>query len=230
MSKELKIRILEKLCRSKTNCRSLDWLKEKVEKNENRLRAALDELSREFKIRRREEQKNEFYCLPSFSINSVKAGYRAYNHISKAKKPLTSKNLAKKLNLDSSYVYKVCKRFADRGYITKGDPEEKRLFFAPLTNEVVHSGNYTRVQGLYRELHGIVSKFNIEDPNLVKNLSSSLEDMQGRESLVRFNKSIGAFKNDVLTEVNKVKTKSEARELLGIKPFYRNVTTWKSSR
>ena len=112
----------------------------------------------------------------------------------------------------------------------KGKPEKKRLFFAPLTGEVVHPGNFKRVQELYRELRGIVSKFNLEDPKLEQNLRSSLESMQDRENLAMFNKSIRTFKKDLLIKVPRVKTKNKARELLGIRPFYRGVTTWKSSK
>ncbi len=225
----LKIRILTKLSSTHTNCRAFEWLNRYVEKNKHKLRDALEELYEEFKVRRKIIKKIEYYCLPINSMKSVKIGCSIYNSVSKAKKPLTAIYMAKKRGLDSNYVSRVCNRFKERGYISKGKPKEgkKKAYFAPITGEVVHAGNYERVKKLYQELHKIVSKFNLEDPRLEQNLGKSLESMQARKDLTKSKGSIKTFKKDLLAEVIRAEKKNEIRDALRIKPFYPKVSTWK---
>ncbi len=221
------------LSKTHTNCRAYEWLKSNVEKDEIRLlKRALRELYSEFKIRRKIEKKTEIYCLPKYNVKSAKAGCSIFGYISKAKKPLTVNDLARKLHLKSRYVSKVCKRFGDKGYITKGEPKpiKKTCFFTPITGEVVHSGNYERVQILSQELSGIVSRHKLEDPRMKQNLRNSLESMQGREDLIKFNSLIEEFKGELLTKVDAAETKSEIRQHLTVKPFHPKVPTWKARK
>jgi len=226
---ELKIRILERLSDSHTNCRAFKWLTKNVEKNRSKLKKALRELYREFKVRKKNINKIENYCLPKFNGNVVKVGILIYDSVSRSEEPLTSAEIAKKGNLDSRYVTRICNRFKKEGYITKGKRKEtkKRLYFAPVTGEVINASNYEKVSTIYRELRNVVSKFNLEDPELKQHLRKSLESIQTRRDLAKSQKSIENFKNDLLTEVNKAEKKEDIHDFLGVKPFHPKVTTWK---
>lgn len=226
----VKMGIVKKLWESSTHSLSLVRLKKDVKINETRLKRALQELYNEWKIRRVMTPKGENCLLPKSNINSAATGYKLYNSVNKEKKELTAKKLANKLSLDSSYVFKVCRRLENGGYIKRGAPEEKRLFFAPLTGEIIHSGNYERVIELNHELSNIVSKFSLKDPRLKQNLQKSLGRMLERKDLAKFSEPIGTFKHELLTKVSRAKTKKEARELLGLRPFLSGVTTWKHSK
>lgn len=226
----VKMGILKKLWKSSTHSLSLMRIKKDVEIDETKLKRALQELYNEWKIRRVMTPEGENCLLPKFNINSAATAYKLYNSVNKEKKELTAKKLANKLSLDSSYVFKVCRRLENGGYIKRGPPEEKRLFFLPLTGEIVHSGNYERVKELNHELNNIVSKFSLKDPRLKQNLQKSLGGMLEREDLAKFSEPIEAFKDELLTKVSQAKTKKEARELLGLRPFPFGVTTWKHSK
>ena len=214
-----------------TNCRPYEWLKTHVRKDEIKLLGkALKELNGEFKIRKKIEKKIEIYCLPKYNVKSAKAGCSIFGFISKAKKPLTVKDLAGKLRLNSRYVSKVCKHFGVSGYITTGEPKpvKKVCIFTPITGEVVHFGNYERVKMLSQELSGIVSRHKLKDPRMKQNLRNSLESMQGRKDLIKFNNLIEKFKGELLAKVDAAETKSEIRQHLTVKPFNPKVPTWKA--
>jgi len=230
-----KIGTTGKIIRSPTHSLPLMKLKEDMKKKlkkdmktiEEILIRALQELNNEWGIRRVETSKGEYCSLPEYNIKSAKTGYKLYNIIDKAEKALTAKKLAEKVHLDPSYVFKICRRLKNGGYIKRGYSERHRRFFAPLTGETVHSGNYNRVKALNQELIDIVSKFSLKDPRLKQGLQSSLENMLEREDLTKFSKSIETFKKDFLKKVSQAKTKSEVHGLLGFRPFPQFVTTWK---
>lgn len=222
-----KMGIAVELLRSPAHRVSLMQLKKNVESNERILTIALQELYNEWGIRKVETSEGEYCLLPKYNIKSAMTGYELYNFINKAKEDLTAKKLAEKVDLNPSYIFKICRRLEKGGYITTADPEEQQRFFAPLTGEIVHKGNYNRVKELNQELGGIVSKFSLKDPKLKQALQSSLENMLEREDLAKFSKSIETFKEDLLKKVSQVETKSEVREILGFRPFPQFVTTWK---
>lgn len=222
-----KIGTTGKIISSPTHSLSLMQLKKEVESNERILTIALQELYNEWKIRRVETSEGEYCLLPKYNINSATIGFKLYNVIHKEEDALTAKKLAEKVHLNPSYVFKICRRLKNGGYITTADPEEQQRFFAPLTGEIVHKGNYNRVKELNQELGGIVSKFSLKDPKLKQTLQSSLENMLEREDLAKFRKSIETFRESLLEKFSQVETKSEVRKILGFRPFAQAVTTWK---
>lgn len=143
--------------------------------------------------------------------------------------PLTSSDLAEHLREDARYVTILCEQLEEEGWLVRGNKKaEKRLFFTPLTGEVVHGGNFERVQRLLRELRDIVDRHGLK-PSLTAALQKFFAGVLARPQLEPYHKQIARFRDEMLA-VARNASQSEVRALIRMRPFFRTVVTWNLSR
>jgi phenylpyruvate tautomerase PptA (4-oxalocrotonate tautomerase family) len=148
--------------------------------------------------------------------------------LKKVAEPLTANALAERLREDPRYIAVICERLEEEGWLTRGEPEEKRLFLAPLTGEIVHGRNYERLQQLLRELRQIIDRHRL-GPTLLEALRDFFAALLESPRLKAYRKSVTRFRNEILKVARNADNKSEVRALVGLRPFTREVTTWKLS-
>jgi hypothetical protein len=199
----------------------------KVSVKSDKLRETLEELVRAGEI----AHYKQLYWLarwPSvLSLSRVKTRCEIIQTVSNVPDAITTGELAQELDSDSRVVSQFCRQLERMGYIAKGEPRAKQFFFAPITGETIHRGNYGRIKARYKELRGIVAECGLGDPSMETGLQRSLGDMLRREEHAEHRRSIRAFRTSLFRTVRKAKTKTDISKLLGLRPFSRDVTTWK---
>ena len=207
---------------------ALKNLQELVNLKPRRLKNILDGLASDGLL----EHKGDLYrLLPThIRIPSHKIRYGIGQSVWGATEALTTEELAHKLGLNSGQVYQVCRRLENKGYFTSEIKDsEKRVFFAPLTGEVVHAGNFQRLDVLYKNLDAIVAEFSPGDTKTERSLQSFFADLLKKKEYEKYRKPISSSKEDLLRTVSSAKKKSDVNELLRLRPFHPKVRTWGSS-
>jgi|GEM_PF-4730622 len=249
--KRLKKQIVEALLASnKNNCLTTgvlhDVLKKKnVKCTRQELKQALEEQCKDGEVEREDENR---YCLikkrekkkteerkeekkpviKTPPIPPILVGI--LTHLSQATKPVSTGELAQGLDLSTRQVYAICRRFEKKGYLaSEVKPSEKRVFFAPLTGEVVHARNYDRVDTLYKKLGGIVAQFSPGDPKMKQSLQGFFGDMLRKEEYAKRRKSINTFRKSLLRTVSRAEKKSDVDKIMGLRPFHPKVRIWESA-
>jgi hypothetical protein len=143
--------------------------------------------------------------------------------------PLTSSALAERLREDARYVAILCQQLAEEGWLVRDKKaEKKRLFFTPVTGEVVHGGNYDRLQRLLRELREMVDQHAL-GPSLAAALQRFFAALLARPELESHHKQIARFRDEMLEAARSAESESEIRAMVGLRPFFRQVVAWKPS-
>lgn len=143
--------------------------------------------------------------------------------------PLTSRALAERLREDARYVAILCGQLEEEGWLVRGKKaEKKRLFFAPVTGEVVHGGNYYRLQRLLRELREIVDQHGL-GPSLAAALQRFFAALLTKPELESHHKQIARFRDEMLDAARGAESESDVRAMVGLRPFFRQVVTWEPS-
>lgn len=151
--------------------------------------------------------------------------------VATSKQPPSVSEVAEALDLDSSKVYQVCRRFEKNKLFKKGEPKQstKRIYFAPAIGKSVNSGNYALINRLYRQVRKPVSQFELGDKRLEQNLRKSFAEILKKKEYGKYRKEISSFREQLLRVVRGAEAKKDVYEFLGLKPYYPKVSTWKSA-
>jgi hypothetical protein len=225
-SKKIKAQVIQHLFTSPSeNCRTKKWLLKRERWKKKSLEKVLKELLKDKRIREERITGDTKYCLYRPIVGAPRL---VYEYTIRTKKPLTTVELAKKVGLSSRKIYQACRSLEKRDYIIKGPPQKTRVFFAPVTGEIIGRSNYGRVQDMYKSLGKIVSDHDIGDPKLKKALQKHFQELRSRKDLTNFHKEITNYEAVLSRTVEKAKKKSEIRKQLGLKPFYSKINTWRT--
>lgn len=142
--------------------------------------------------------------------------------------PQRTTSLAKILNEDRDKVYRCCKRLEKQGrVISYWLSGSKRLFFFPVTGEIVHRGNYTRCQHEIKQLIGLINRHINNRPVLVAVLKKYFNQLCNQQSLSRYCPKIRKFESRIIADVLAGKRKEDIYDLVVLKPFYQNELFWR---
>jgi hypothetical protein len=221
----LKERICFVLASGKHDCLYFAEIKKKLRERVDRLHDVLGTLVEDGEVR----YVGDRYCLMPRSLGPprLKLGYGIMK-VAGTKGRVTTAELARELQSDARRVSRLCHSLAINGCLARGEPSKRRLFFAPITGETIHASNYDRINELYSDLRRIIAEHNLRDPALKSRLQGFFGKALMNDEYARYNASINSFRNDLLKTVDTAKKKSDVFRLLGLRPFYRDVTTWKT--
>lgn len=218
------------------NCLSERELRRQVDGSPDKFKKALKELCEDAKVEKAGPQR---YCslendeggFPSAKVITlpITRDIRVGKVVAKATEPLTTRELAEAAKMPPRQVYSVCRRLEKKGYFQRGDPAVKHLLFSPLTGEVVHGGNYGRIKTLDQKLRGIAAQFSPGDPKTERSLQRFFGGVLKKKEHAKHRKSIYSFRKRMLKAVSQAQGKKDVSGLLGLRPFDREIPTWRSS-
>lgn len=218
--------IIETLCCFPKRCLPKTALEQYLELKWEIIEEALEELVRNKVLRR----KRNIYCYPI----TVEKKPRPTIHekrllvgqfVSEAKEPPTTAEIAKATGLESKNVYPICKRFEEKGLFKKGKkPREKPLYYAPIINQTLHTGNYNLITKLNKELTRIIRKYELKDPRMKEALQKFFKSIA--RQYPRFHDEIISGMEKLFSVLKRARSKEEVLELLGLRPSYPEICTW----
>lgn len=141
-------------------------------------------------------------------------------------KPLTTAQIAQETGLPHKKVYRICTPLEKKGLLKKGKkPREKPLFFSLIIRQIMHAGNFNLIDKLNKELPIIIEKYELKDPQMETALHKFFKKIL--HEYPYYHNSIVSGMERLLRTIKYAKTKDEVLELLGLRPFYPEVCTWK---
>ena len=147
--------------------------------------------------------------------------------LGKSKAPLTGAQIAKGTGLKQNQVYSICQSFSKKGVFEKDKiPRENPLYYAPIINQTMHRGNFELIRTLNTGLRKIIKKYELKDPRMEADLRKFFKTIL--RQYPQYHKNIVSGMERLIRTIKRVKTKDEALELLGLRPSYPEVCTWKS--
>jgi hypothetical protein len=225
-SNKLKNDIRVALSGNEIDCLSITALRKIVQEEINKIREALNELIADHKVRREGSK----YCIdtPILSPSSLKLRCDIMKTVASSKESIPTSLIAERMGVDSRKIYQTCRSLEKRGFLKRGKPLSKRGYFAPITGETIHRGNYNRINGIYKKLGGIVKDYELGNPQMKSDLNKLFGEMLTKKDFDKYKKSISSFRNNLLSTVSSADKKSEINKSFGIRPFDIKITTWKS--
>lgn len=214
-------RILIELCFSPKQCNTAKNLASRCRVKMVRLKPALTELEQQGEITHRGTN----YCLRKTvaELPPMKIAIFVWEAI----EPPSTTEVAKALKMRSGRVYSICRRLQDKEYFTSDKVKERPLSFAPITAEVVHGGNYERINKYYKLLHAIIRRFELDDPAMKAQLIALFKKIIAETRDQRRIKSIIIFRNELLKAIREARTRADVLAHTGLRKFYGSVCRWK---
>ena len=231
MSSRHEKKILEALAISQRGGLSKIKISEISNLSVRELEGVLDNLINNNYINKKHEDQN-YYLKPESIIKypPLKKIKKISDSISKANNPLSTRELATTVNQKSYEVSNVCRRHEKWGWLQKGNPKKKKLYFSPIIRDIMHSGNYELINELRKKLKSVISKYDIEEPKLLNDLKIAFQNILKRDDLKKYLKSINEFRKKLFDAINQKKSKKDVVGLLDIRPFPKDIHTWNSYR
>ena len=146
---------------------------------------------------------------------------------------MTTGQLAGRIGADREAVYRECRRLERQGRLASVQRRgARRVFFYPMTREVVTSANYDRVKELDGDLRVIIGAH--APPAGKAALRSALRGhfsgLYARADLAPYVDAIKEFEEELLRAVRDATTRSEVTGHLGIRGFFPQVIVWRRVR
>jgi len=225
ISKLLSIQIIDALNWSLKNLSSSELLDETLVKDDT-LENALQEMKKAGNIKFSE---NRYSVKDSSNLpEPLKIRYDVKEMISEEKKPPSTREIADELEYDINKIYGICHSFERKGYAKKEKVKgERAVFFTPITGEVVTSINYERIYSLNSKFRSIVSESSLEEQKMIEKVDTIFKELGQRKIYEKRLDSINSFRKNMISNIRHAEKRSDIHKLLGIKPFYPAVATWK---
>ena len=141
--------------------------------------------------------------------------------------PPTTTEIAKGTGLSSQRVYQICQSFEKQRLFEKEKiPREKPIYFAPIIRQTMHRGNYKLITTLNTGLREITNKYKLKDPRMEADVRKFFKAIL--RQYPQYHEDIVSGMERLIGTIKRVKTKDKVFELLGLRPSYPKVCTWRT--
>jgi DNA-binding MarR family transcriptional regulator len=144
--------------------------------------------------------------------------------------PMTTRELAARLGMDTGRVYRVCKKLEAAGQIssTVVKTNASRVYFYPMTREVMTGESFERIGELTDLLRSAIQEHGLPEDReaLVSELQRVFQGLYARSDLEPYREAIQDFEEELLAAAESATKRGDVTRLLGIRQMRPNARRW----